>query len=219
MRNGPLLVKFFFLIITKKGIKERFMLPSNRLTRLLILGGIPVLILLLCGVVTLVNYNRLISKNETVSSRYAQVQNLLKERHDKLTQLYATLQGELAEEKAVMTAIANARASYVGETPSSDAAEIGAFNNVVAVVEDNQPYYLSSSGFRTVMDEISEAENKLGVGRKDYNDAVRSYNTSIALFPSNIVAGMFRLNTPKTYWSVDGSDTTMPLFSSPLASS
>jgi LemA protein len=195
------------------------MLRSNRLPRLFLLGGILLFLLLLSGVVTLVSYNGLVRQNETVSSRYAQVQNLLKERHDKLSELYATLQAQLAEEKAIIAAITSARAAYVGETPTSDAAEIGAFNHVVAVVEDNQPNYLSSSGFRTVMDEISEAENKLGVGRKDYNDAVRSYNTSIALFPSNIVAGMFRLNTAKTYWSVDGSDTAMPLFSSPLTSS
>jgi LemA protein len=200
-------------------MQRTFMLRSNRLPRLFLLGGILFFLLLLTGVVTLVSYNGLVSKNETISSSYAQVQNLLKERHDKLSELYATLQTQLAQEQAIIAAITNARASYVGETPASDAAEIGAFYHVVAVVEDNQPNYLSSSGFRTVMDEISEAENKLGVGRKDYNDAVRSYNTSIVLFPSNIVAGMFHLNTAKTYWSIDGSDTTMPLFSNPLASS
>lgn len=125
----------------------------------------------------------------------------------------------MAHEQAIITAITNARASYSGENPVSDSAEITAFNHVVAVVEDNQPNYLSSSGFRTVMDEISEAENKLGVGRKDYNDSVRSYNTSIIVFPSNLVASMFHFNTAKTYWSVDGSDTAAPIFSIPSYSS
>jgi LemA protein len=192
---------------------------SFRPSRLFLLGGILFFFILVLGIGTLVSYNGLVSKNETVSSRYAQVQNLLKERHDKLSELYATLQAQLAEEKAIIAAITSARSSYVGENPASDAAEIGAYNHVVAVVEDNKPNYLSASGFRTVMDEISEAENKLGVGRKDYNDSVRSYNTAIVLFPSNIVAGMFHLNQAKTYWSVDGSDTAMPLFSTPTYSS
>ena len=138
-------------------------------------------------------------------------------RHDKMTALYATLQAELKEEQAIISAITTARGSYTGENPTSDGAEITSFNNVVAVVEDNQPNYLSSPGFRTVMDEISEAENKLGVGRKDYNDSVRTYNTSIVLFPSNMVASMFHLNVPKAYWSVDGSDTSMPIFSLPTS--
>jgi LemA protein len=182
-------------------------------------GGITLILGLTFGIVTWTNYNGFVAQNETISSRYAQVQNLLKERHDKLTSLYATLQAELAQEQAIITAITSARASYTGENPVSDSAEITAFNHVVAVVEDNQPNYLSSAGFRTVMDEISEAENKLGVGRKDYNDSVRSYNTSIVVFPSNLVASMFHFNTAKTYWSVDGSDTAAPIFSIPSYSS
>jgi LemA protein len=192
---------------------------SLRHGRLLISGAFVGLLALVFGIVTLVNYNGLVRQNETVDSRYAQVQNLLKERHDKLTSLYATLQIQLAQEKAVIAAITSARASYTGENPASDSAEITSFNHVVAVVEDNQPNYLSASGFRVVMDEIAEAENKLSVGRKDFNDSVRSYNTSIVIFPSNMVAGMFHLNTPKTYWSVDGSDTAMPLITSALPNS
>lgn len=185
----------------------------------ILVGGVVVILGASFGIVTWTNYNSLVKQNETVNSQYAQVQNLLKERHDKLTSLYATLQAQLAEEQAIIAAITSARASYTGENPASDGAEITSFNNVVAVVEDNQPNYLSSSGFRTVMDEISEAENKLGVGRKDYNDSVRSYNTSIVLFPSNMVASMFHMNTPKAYWSVDGADTSMPIFSLPSSTS
>jgi LemA protein len=186
--------------------------------RLIAIGGAIFVVALILGITTIVSYNGLAKQNETVSSRYAQVQNLLKERHDKLTELYATLQIQLKEEKDVIAAIVSARSSYTGENPVSDASEITSFNHVVAVVEDNQPNYLSSSGFRVVMDEISEAENKLGVGRKDYNDSVRSYNTSIVVFPSNVIASMFHLNTAKAYWSVDGSDTAMPIFTSAVTS-
>ena len=192
---------------------------SLRHPRWIIGGTILVVLTLIFSITTLVNYNGLVRQNETVSSRYAQVQNLLKERHDKLSQLYATLAGELTEEQTIINAITSARGAYTGENPASDSAEITSYNHVVAVVEDNKPNYLSASGFRMVMDEISEAENKLGVGRKDYNDSVRSYNTSIVLFPSNLIAGMFRLNAPKTYWSVDGSDTAMPIFTSYIPSS
>lgn len=190
-----------------------------RKSPLIFVGASILLLGIIFGIITWTGYNGLVQQNETVSSRHAQVQNLLKERHDKLTELYATLQAQLAQEKAIIAAITSARASYTGENPTSDASEITAYYHVVAVVEDNQPNYLSASGFRVVMDEIAEAENKLSVGRKDYNDSVRSYNTAIVVFPSNMVAGMFHLNTAKTYWSVDGSDTAMPVFSSPLLTS
>jgi LemA protein len=176
----------------------------------LIAGVVLFLILAVFGGIVIGNYNSLVKQNENVSSQYAQVQNLLKKRHDKITSLYATLQVQLAEEQAVINAITNARSSYTSEDPVSDGNEITSYTNVIAVVEDNNPNYLSAQGFRTLMDEISEAENELAVGRKDYNASVRSYNTSISVFPSNIVAKMFKMDQAKAYWSVDGNDTEMP---------
>jgi LemA protein len=165
------------------------------------------------GGICIGGYNSLVKQDETTSTNYAQVQSLLKKRHDKITQLLGVLEAEIHEEQAIIEAITSVRASYTADTPASDAAETASFNHLLAVVEDNSPTYLSESGFVAVMDEISEAENELGVGRKDFNDSVRTYNTSIRAFPTNMVAGMFRLPGAKGYWAVSESDAEMPTIS------
>jgi LemA protein len=165
------------------------------------------------GGICIGGYNALVKQDETTSTNYAQVQSLLKKRHDKITQLLAVLEAEIHEEQVIIDAITSVRTSYTTETPASDAAETVSFNDLLAVVEDNSPTYLSESGFVSVMDEISEAENELEVGRKDFNDSVRAYNTSIRTFPTAMVAGMFRLPEAKGYWAVSESDAEMPIIS------
>jgi len=179
----------------------------------LIIAGVAVLVVgLVFGGITIGGYNSLVKQDETTSSNYAQIENLLKARHDKITELLGVVQAEIGQEAAIYAAITAVRDSYA-TSPSGDAGEITAFNNLLAVIEDNQPNFMSESGFRSLMDEISEAENKLEIGRKDFNESVRSYNTSIKLFPTNMVAGMFGLNKEKEYWSVSPTDTEMPSIS------
>lgn len=181
---------------------------------ILIVGGCAILALfLVLGGITIGGYNSLVKEDETTSTNYAQVQNLLKARHDKITEMMDTLQGAISEEQAIYDAIATCRSSYKGENATSDASEATAFNDLVAIVEDNEPTFLTGDLFRGVMDEISEAENKLEVGRKDYNDSVRTYNASIRMFPTNIFANMFGFTSPKDYWAISQSDTEMPVIS------
>lgn len=185
---------------------------------LLTSGGVVLVVGLVFTIILVTGYNSIVKADESTSNNYAQVQNCLKARHDKIGELLDTLKGQISEEQAIYSAITVVRGSYLGNDASSDADEAAAFNALLAIVEDNEPTFLSQSGFVRLMDEISEAENKLEVSRKDYNDSVRSYNASIRLFPTNMVAGMFGFTSSKLYWAVSQSDTEMPVISFSSAS-
>jgi len=182
-------------------------------------GGVVLVAGLVFGIIVLTGYNSIVKADESTNSTYAQVQNDLKARHDKIGELLDTLNGQIGQETAIYSAITVVRGSYATADAASDAEETGAFNTLLAVVEDNQPTFLSQSGFIILMDEISEAENKLVVSRRDYNESVRTYNASIRLFPTNMVAGMFGFTSAKLYWAVSQSDTEMPVISFPSLSS
>jgi len=182
-------------------------------------GGVVLVAGLVFGIILITGYNSIVKADESTNNNYAQVQNDLKARHDKIGELLDTLNGQIGEEQAIYSAITVVRGSYLGDDAASDADETGALNTLIAVVEDNEPTFLTQSGFITLMDEISEAENKLEVSRRDYNESVRSYNASIRLFPTNMVAGMFGFTSAKLYWAVSQSDTDMPVISFPSLSS
>ena len=67
-----------------------------------------------------------------------------------------------------------------------------ALSNLLVVVE-NYPDLKASTNFTQLSDELSGTENRIAVARRDYNDAVKTYNLSIKQFPNSILAGMLDL--------------------------
>ena len=59
------------------------------------------------------------------------------------------------------------------------------------VVVENYPDLKSSQNFIQLSDELSGTENRIATARRDYNEAVKSYNLKIKRFPTNLMAGMF----------------------------
>ena len=77
------------------------------------------------------------------------------------------------------------------------------------VVVENYPDLKSNQNFIQLSDELAGTENRIATSRRDYNDAVTSYNTSIKKFPTNILAGMFGFNK-KDYFEVSEGKTDVP---------
>jgi len=55
------------------------------------------------------------------------------------------------------------------------------------------------------MDELSGTENRIAVARRDYNDAVQSFNTRIKTFPTSIIAGMFGFSAKEYFRAEEGA--------------
>lgn len=104
----------------------------------IVIGGGCVLVLgLVFGAITIGGYNTLVKEDVGADNLYAQVQNLLKARHDKISELLSVVQAQVNEEQAIYNAITAVRESYGEQNPSSDANEAVAFNDLLALIEDN----------------------------------------------------------------------------------
>ena len=77
------------------------------------------------------------------------------------------------------------------------------------VVVENYPDLKSSENFRTLQDELAGTENRIAVARRDYNDAVNKYNSSIKKFPTSIIAGMSGFDEEK-YFEADVKAQEVP---------
>ena len=139
-------------------------------------------------------YNGMISDNEKIDSMWSQVDNQLQRRADLIPNLVETTKGYAKQEKEIFTQVAEARsklagASTIGEKAQADTELSSALSRLLVVVE-RYPELKSDANFRQLADELAGTENRLATARRDYNEAVRSFNTRIKKFPGSVVANM-----------------------------
>ena len=180
---------------------------------------VAVLFVVVIGVILIVGYNSLVNENEEIDSNFANVNNVLISRHDKITQLVATVNGLQDHAENIYNAITSAREAYasaqangtVGEIAEADALESLAITDLVAfmLVEDN-PEITATSAYNSLMDEIASTENELKIARKDYNDSVEEYMKSIKKFPKLLYAGIFGFEKQKEYWKMNDGQNEIP---------
>lgn len=165
-----------------------------------IIAGVVIVLLAVMGIS---GYNGLVSLNENVNGKWAQVENQLQRRADLIPNLVATVQGVAAQERAVIQSVTDARAKLAGAQGPAAKAEAndqlsGALSRLLVVVE-NYPQIKSDKNFRALQDELAGTENRLAVSRQDYNNAVQVYNAKIQSFPSVLYARMLGFG-PKEYF-------------------
>jgi len=158
-------------------------------------------------------YNQLVSMDEGIKSAWAQVENQFQRRADLIPNLVATVKGYAAHERAVLEAIADARARMAGartieEKVNASNAMDSALGRLLVVVEQ-YPNLKADTSFIRLMDELAGTENRLAVERKRYNDLVQQYNTKVRRFPERTVAGLFRFEEA-TYFQVAESARQTP---------
>jgi len=156
----------------------------------IVIAIIVLLILWIIGV-----YNGLIRARMGVKNAFAQIDTQLQRRFDLIPNLVETVKGYAAHEKAIFEDVAQARAmmtgaSSVGEKATADSALTASLRQLFAVAE-NYPDLKASSNFSELQTELSNTENKIAYSRQFYNDSVTRYNTSLLVFPRNIIAGSF----------------------------
>jgi len=165
-----------------------------------IIAGVVVALLAVMGIS---GFNSLVSMNENVNGKWAQVENQLQRRADLIPNLVSTVQGMASQERAVIQSVADARAKLAGAQGPAAKAEAndqlsGSLSRLLVVVE-NYPTIKSDKSFLALQDELAGTENRLAVARKDYNDAVQVFNAKIQSFPSVLYARMLGFS-PKEYF-------------------
>lgn len=152
-------------------------------------------------------YNAMQSQDETVKASWAEVLNQYQRRADLVPNLVQTVKGFAAQEQAVLIGVTEARAKAtsvrVDAASINDPAKLRAFQAAqgelsgalgrLLVVTENYPQLKSDQRFRDLQAQLEGTENRITVARNGYIEAVRSYNTTVRSFPSNLTAMMFGL--------------------------
>ena len=168
-------------------------------------------------------YNSLVGLDQGVNEKWAQVQNVYQRRADLVPNLVETVKGFAAQERNVLTEVteARARASGVQLTPEAlndpkamerfQAAQnqlSGALSRLLVTVE-RYPELKSNQNFLSLQSQLEGTENRIAVERRRFNEAVRDYNTRVAVFPARMVAGIAGFG-PKAYFEAAPDAATPP---------
>ena len=158
-------------------------------------------------------YNSLVSKEESVDTAYSNVSVMLERRADLIPNLVNTVKGYMEHETEVIESITTARENLLGAKNIDEQMEandqLTASLDALMVVVENYPDLKASENFIQLSDELAGTENRISTARKDYNDEVKSYNTAIKKFPTNILASMFGFEQ-KEYFEAKESATEVP---------
>ena len=158
---------------------------------LIILVLLVVLALAVVGI-----YNALVRLRNQAKEAWAQVDVQLKRRFDLIPNLMETVKGYMNHERQTLEAVTQARAAVQGAGSLGDRAQaegmLGMALGRLFAVAESYPDLKASQNFLALQEELASTENKIGFARQYYNQSVMNLNNKIQMFPSNIVAGMFR---------------------------
>lgn len=153
--------------------------------------------------------NSVPTAEEAAKAKWAEVQNQYQRRSDLIPNLVATVRAAGAQEKAILVEVTQARASAtqvrVSDADLTDPAKVQAFDraqNAVTLslqrLQEAYPELKSQANYATLMSQLEGTENRIGIARRDYNESVQSYNTTIRTFPDAIGAKIFYGAKPMT---------------------
>ncbi len=168
-----------------------------------------------CGV------NAIPTKEEKAKASFADVQTQYQRRSDLIPNLVSTVQAYAKQERLVLVQVTQARARATGVTmDASKLTDPGAMQRYQAaqdqlsgvlgrllVVSERYPDLKSNQNFLALQSELEGTENRIAIARRDYNEAVRDYNTTLRVFPTVLWA--------KTFYS--GSKPMQPFAASAAA--
>ena len=161
-----------------------------------------VVVLLAAALVTLIYgvmvYNSLVTIKHNVSKAWANLDVLLKQRHDELPKLVEVCKQYRQFEQATLTKVIEARSRVFAASQQQNMPALGQAEtqlrlgvaNLFAVAEA-YPDLKTNEQFLNLEARISALENAIADRREFYNESVNINNVRIEQFPDGVVARMF----------------------------
>jgi LemA protein len=158
--------------------------------------------------------NQLVTEKNDIDAKWAQVDTDMKRRADLIPNLVETVKGYAKQESGVIASVANARSALLNARSPQEKIEAnsqlsGAIGRLL-VLQENYPQLKSNENFLRLQDELSRTENRIAVSRRDYNEAIKTYNTDVELFPKNIAASIFGYHRNDAYFKTTEEDRKVP---------
>lgn len=142
-------------------------------------------------------YNGLVHLRNDNDRAWANIDVLLKQRHDEIPNLVETVKGYMQHEQQTLVAVTQARAASmnaasIAQKATADLMMTGALRGLFAVAE-NYPQLKANENFLKLQNRISELEERIADRREFFNDDVNTYNTRIGQIPEVFVASFMNL--------------------------
>ena len=154
------------------------------------------------------SYNGLVNQQEEVENKHSVISVQLQRRAD----LINTVKGYSDYEQKTYTAVTEARNAVAGAKTAGEQTKAAeqldsAISVWVNAVTEAYPDLKANENYKALQVELEGSENRIAVARKDYNDAAKSYNSSVRRFPKNIIAGMFGFEKVEYFEAQAGSES------------
>ena len=163
-------------------------------------------IVALLVVYTISTYNGLVVARNKVRDQFSQIDVQLKRRFDLIPNLVETVKGYVKHESETLEKVIQARNNY--SNAKTEAEKIVASNemsrgvmNIMALAE-SYPDLKANINFVDLQNQLKDVEDKISYARQFYNDTVLMYNNKIEMFPSNLVASIFKF-TKEAFFEAD----------------
>jgi len=148
-------------------------------------------------------FDNVISMDENVKGKWAQVENQLKRRYDLIPNLIETVKGYAKHEKELFENIANARTKYFQSNTIPDkvkaSTQLEGLLSRLLVLREAYPDLKANQSFLKLQDSLEGTENRIAVERKRYNDAVQILNTYIRTFFGRFFASFTGISAAEYY--------------------
>ena len=165
----------------------------------MILGIIVVLVI---GIAIM--YNGLINKKNQVENAFGGMDAQLKKRYDLIPNLVKSVKGYMEHEAKTLTEITTLRTKALSSNISDD--DKVALDNAltsklggIMVAVENYPDLKASENFNQLQRSLNEVEEQISASRRAYNATITSYNNSVEMFPTNLLAGMLNMQRKNVF--------------------
>jgi LemA protein len=164
-------------------------------------------------------YNGLVSMDEGVQNKWADVETQYQRRADLIPNLVNTVKGYAAHEKETLEGVVKARseatsvkidaenmtAEQMAQYQKAQNGISSALSKLLLVVE-KYPDLKANQNFLELQSQLEGTENRITVARRDFNGVAKEYNTAIRKFPKNILAGMFGFEKKAYFEAQEGAE-------------
>ncbi len=186
-------------------------MPTGLLALIVVAAVVVLLVIIIAGI-----FNGLVRLRNHVKNAWAQIDVQLKRRYDLIPNLMETVKGYMQHERETLEAVIKARQQAISISGGSIAEQAQAENMLsqtlrsLFALSESYPDLKANQSFLGLQEELTSTENKIGFARQFYNDSAMRFNNKVEMFPSNMIAGMFKFQQAEFFELEDEAQREAP---------